>query len=324
MRKFLTRIAVYMSVIAAITLAVNVLYICIDPKYRSPNIPDGNIQICNFGSSHGQCGFNYEDFKGKYICSNFALSSQSLLYDYRILQHYQDKIQPGATVFIVASYFSFFGVPETEGKDFLSKNKRYYKFLPPELILQYDRKTDMYVNYLPCISPSELKVLVKHLFGLNKENEIIEGIFNVYGAGGNTVTNSRDAAWDASKAYGRHFSNSIDENGRRLRRQESFEAIYGMIDLCRQIGAKPILVTVPYLREYTDLVRKNDPEFFSDFYAVIEEIRHNTGIEYYDYAFDERFCTDYGLFSNSDHMNSEGARKFTNTLLHEVLGIDPD
>ena len=323
MKKFFIRITVYVSIIAAITLAVNICYICVDPEYNSMNVPE-NIQICNFGSSHGQRGFNYEDFKGRYICSNFGLSSQSLLYDYRILKHYQNNLQPDAAVFIVLSYFSFFGSPEFEGKDFFSKNKRYYRFLPPELILQYDWKTDLYVNYFPCLSPSGLVVFMKNILGIDRDAKIFEDNFNLYDKGWNIVTDAHNAALDAPAAYSRHIETRFDGSGRRLRRQEAFDAVYGMIGLCRQLGARPILVTVPYMREYTDTIRKNAPEFFSDFYAVIEEIQRKTGAEYYDYAFDERFCGNYSLFINSDHMNREGARRFTNTLLREVLGIDAE
>ena len=322
MRKFLIRIAVYVSVIAAISLALNMWYLLLDPDYNAMNVPD-NIQICNFGSSHG-CAFNYKDFKDKYVCSNFSMTSQSLFYDYSILQHYQDKLQPGAAVFILTSYFSFFGVPEAEQKSFHAKNKRYYKFLPGELIMQYDRTIDLYIKDLPCLSPSGLTVFIKHLFNLDKTAKLIQADFNTHDDSLIKTADPNEAVIEAAKAYDRHIAGQRDETGRRLRRQESFEAIYGMIDLCRKLGAKPVLVTAPYLREYTDIVRKNDPEFFGDFYAVIDEIKNKTGIEYYDYAFDERFCRNYRLFSNADHMNREGARIFTNTLLHEVLGIDPD
>lgn len=323
MRKFLIRIIIYVSIIIAVILAVNLCYFRIDPEYKTMNVPE-NIQICNFGSSHGKCAFNYEDFKGRYVCSNFGMTSQSLLYDYRILQHYKNKLQPGASVFIVVSYFSFFGRPEAEEKDFLSKNKRYYKFLPPELILQYDWKTDLYVKYLPCLSTKGLLVLVKRILGVNREAKIFEENFNLNDKGWNIVTDAHNAALDAPAAYSRHIETRVDSSGQRLRKQEAFDAVYGMIELCRQIGAKPILVTVPYTREYTDIIRKNAPDFFAEFYSVVEKIRRKTGVEYYDYAFDERFCGDYSLFINSDHMNMEGARRFTNTLLREVLGIDAE
>lgn len=326
MRKFLINIAVYLSALSMIILALNICYVLLDPEYNSMNVPE-NIQICNFGSSHGLRSFNYDRFTDRYVCSNFGMNAQSLLYDYQILRKYQANIQSGATVFIVASYFSFFGIPESEEKAFLSKNKRYYKFLPPESILQYNWMTALYMRYLPCLTTGGLKILIKNIINLksgNKPAKLNEDIFNISDDFWNKTTVSLDMDKDVSGLYRNHIQVQFDKSGKRIRKQAAFDSIYSMIDLCRKINARPILVTVPYLREYTDFIRKNDPEFFPDFYAAIEEIRRNTGIEYYDYAFDERFCRDHSLFINSDHMNRLGARKFTNTLLHEVLGIEPD
>lgn len=322
MKKFLTKICAYALIVGTITLAVNACFLSITRNDFRVNVPDG-IEICNFGSSHGQRGYNYEDFAGKHVCYNFGLSSQSLLYDYRILQHYRAKLKRGAVVFITMSYFSLFGGPEIEGKTFLSKNRRYYKMLPRELILAYDWKTDMYENYLPAMTPDSLKVLLKRLLRMNDEEKLSHENFCVYDEGWEITTTSIDSAVDAPEAYARHISNRKDSAGRRMRRQESYEALYGMIELCRELGARAILVTVPYTRDYTETVKENDPEFFGDFYAEIENIQKNTGIEYYDYGFDERFRDEYELFINSDHLNREGARRFTNTLLREVLSLTP-
>lgn len=152
MKKFLFRIAAYLAMMSAIILALNIFCIhklrMTDETAKMMNVPD-NIQICNFGSSHGYFGFNYKDAMPEYTCFNFALESQSPLYDYRIMQNYEHKISKGAAVFLLVSYFSLFGKPEAEDDSFASKNKRYYRFLPPEYILQYDARTDFYVRYFP-------------------------------------------------------------------------------------------------------------------------------------------------------------------------------
>lgn len=312
MRKFILKLIYYIVILIILTLGINTYYLLrIGTESEIDNVPT-SIEICNFGSSHGFYGFNYEDAKGKFVCFNFALHSQSLLYDYRILQHYKDRIKNGAVVFITISYFSFFGFPETESDSFLSRNRRYYKFLPSELILAYDWKTNIYINYLPALSPTGLKKILKSILGTKSEKKQYW----------ERKTNQSDSEADASKAFGRHIAKQHDKKGIRMLREESFQSLYDMIKLCREIGAKPILITVPYTQEYTNVIKKNDPEFFSDFYSVIEKIKHNSGIEYYDYAFDERFCRDYNLFINSDHLNREGARKFTDILLREVLGIE--
>lgn len=308
MKNFLCKLFTYVVIISLITLGINLLYIReVKDNDTITDVPD-NIRICNFGSSHGLYGFDYQDVEGKYTCFNFALSSQSLLYDYRILLNYKGKIQNGATVFITVSYFSFFGEPEYKDENFASKNKRYYKFLPSELITEYNWKTDMYVNYLPALSSEGLFKLVKVLLHLNEATD--EGI------------NIAKVDDDAMAAYKRHIANKFDTNGNRIRKQEAFEAIYGMINLCREIGARPIMITPPYFHVYTEVVRKEDPNFFGDFYAVLDEIVSNTGCEYYDYAFDDRFCRDFSLFRDSDHLSRKGARTFTDNILSEILSID--
>ena len=313
MKKFILKLLAYAVILSLLIVGINAFYIMnMGHESDIDNVPQG-IQICNFGSSHGLNSFNYDDAGKKLTCFNFSLHSQSLLYDYRILQHYRDNINPGATIFLTISYFSFFGRPEIESDIFESKNRRYYKFLPSELILAYDWRTDLYLNWLPALSPEGLTQTFKLIFGIRTNKD--DGHWE-------RITDSKDAAIDAPQAYVRHISKQRDENGVRIRRQESFEAFYGIIHLCKELGARPILVTPPYMHEYTDEIKRNDPEFFGDFYSLIDEIRYDTGLEYYDYAFDERFCGDYSLFVNSDHLNRNGARKFTDILLLEALSID--
>ncbi|MBQ6970979.1 MAG: hypothetical protein IJP86_01340 [Synergistaceae bacterium] len=95
-----------------------------------------------------------------------------------------------------------------------------------------------------------------------------------------------------------------------------------MIETCRQLGATPILITTPYLSEYNEAVRQNDPEFYADFYSVIGEPVKKTGVKYYDYSSDERYSNDYSLFFDNDHLNRKGARIFTDNILREILGVN--
>ena len=318
MRKFLLKLLIYALTLSAITTIIDLYYLYHIHQVNDVTIPDG-IQICNFGSSHGQRGFNYEDFRGKYVCCNFSMTAQALIYDSKLLMHYKGKLKQGAYVFIVVSYFSFFGKPETEHETFLAKNKRYYRVLPPELIINYDRYTDIYTNYLPALSFAGVHDLIRLLLYGKKityEGFIMDNDIWTKSA----VLSDME---DVFHHYEVHIADNLDQYGNRLRKQESFDAVYTMINLCRDIGARPILVTVPFTRAYTDTIRKNDPNFFADFYSVIDEIKQNSGVEYYDYAFDERFCDNLALFNDTNHLNKEGARRFTNILLREVLGITP-
>lgn len=76
---------------------------------------------------------------------------------------------------------------------------------------------------------------------------------------------------------------------------------------------------MPFLHEYTEAVDKCAEDFYDHFYSIIGQIVWDTGVEYYDYAFDERFVNEYSWFWDADHLNSEGARNFTNILMDEIV-----
>ena len=303
MKKFLCKILIYIFLLLAIVLVINALFIQVERTHDLYGIDaflkgvPNNIQICNFGSSHGQYGFNYTDLKEKYTCFNFALASQSYLYDYKILQNYKDKIQKGAYVFIPVSYFSFFGIPETQEAGFAGKNSRYYKFLPANLIEEYDLISDIFINYFPALIPNNIITYVEKLYKSNK----------------NLSEKSVDNA--ETRYYGHIVYGKFDANGKRIYNYEAIETLYKIIEVLKEREARIILITTPFTREYNDCVRKGDPDFFREFHAVIDEIVKKTGVEYYDYSDDERYTNDHSIFVDADHLNENGARKFTNDLM---------
>ncbi|MBQ7221106.1 MAG: SGNH/GDSL hydrolase family protein [Synergistaceae bacterium] len=312
MKKFLVKLVIYVVILSSIALCINEMY---RHQHNEADkfvegVPSG-IQICNFGSSHGGA-FNYIDVKDKYVCFNFAMGGQSLPYDCRILENYKDNLQAGAIVFIIISDFSFFGVDDPETKDFASKNRRYYRFLRPELIQHYDAKTNFYVNYFPAIADGNIVSLFEHIYSfLCPPHENSQ----------TTKFNHDKALSQVVGVYSRHIASHVAPSGQRIYKHDAHKAVYDMINMCRERNCRPILVTTPYARDYIDFVRENDPKFFADFYNAISEVVKNTGVEYYDYSHDERYTDDYAVFADNDHMNREGARLFTNTLLREVLGI---
>lgn len=319
MKKFLYKILVYISTIVLIVLPINELYKCKllyndnseESKFR--DVPE-SIQICNLGSSHGVHGYYYEDLEEKYTCFNFALDSQSLSYDERVLDAYQENLSAGGVVIIDISFFSFWGYPETRLDSFESQNKRYYRFLPVELIKKFDLYTYIIVNRLPVLDTDPLIVANILLSPTMKGTEV-----KSYPYIENVVDTSR-LAEDTEASTKRHiFNNKRDENGELFYNVEEIQALYAIVSICKKKDVTPIFVTVPYLKEYTDTIKKDDEDFFERFYYLIYSLSEELGVDYYDYSLDERFIHDYSLFYNGDHMNSNGARKFTNILYAEVI-----
>jgi hypothetical protein len=319
MRKFIIKIVVYFLTLCVITIGINELYVkCGHPdtdgteKFQS--IPD-DIQVCNFGSSHGLFGYNYDDIEDEYVCFNFALSSQSLSYDYRIMQYYQEHLKEGCLVFITVSYFSLIGKPEVEQKDFESKNKRYYKILPKEYIKQYDATTDFYVNKKPALDLG-IDWISDEIIKKLQDNTSSEGDTTA-----DTTANTMDY-WEANAeaAYLRHLvTNKVDDDGNFIVNQEEIDALYDMIEMCHEKDWIPVLITTPFINEYTSRAYERSPELMEWFSETLNEIAENTGATYYDYSRDSRFSNRYDLFGDSDHMNEEGAREFVDILRDEII-----
>lgn len=308
MKKFLITASAYFLTLALIVFALNQFYWKrLKPDFQAErfrHVPD-NIQICNFGSSHGFYGFNYAD--AQETTFNFALPAQMPSYDCRILKRYEGKLAEKATVYLVISYFSFLGMDETLIEGFDTKNATYYRFLPAQYVKAYDIKTMLFIKY----------------WNLPKGEDWIHACFmkpqtmdDIW----TQTTNADDAAKDAVRAYTAHLvTNKQDASGKRIINQEEIDALYEMISICREKGAEPVLVITPFLSEYLDMIEENAPDFFGEFYGIFDKVAQDTGVRHYDYSSDERFSHDYSLFRDADHLNKTGARKFTNLLLQETL-----
>ena len=318
MRSFIKKLIILLLLVAVITFGINHLYMSHMVNYGTmgelrndssyiDDVPE-KIQVCDVGNSHSYYAYYYQPYEEDYVCYNFSLPSQSMSYNYRILQNYREKISPNAVVLIGVSYTTFFGNRETEDPDFKSLNRKYYHFLSRDLIKEYDFKTDIFVHYLPSLNTT-VTDLVKTTIGVNSSPDIWDG-----------ATNEEEAIRHGLRRYDRHVLANVGRDGKRIYNDEEIEAAYNIIELCHEMKATPVLVTTPYLAEYTQPIIDKDPEFFKDFYGVIDEIKEETGVAYYDYAFDERFVDKYEWFLNSDHLNKDGASEFTRVVMEEVVG----
>lgn len=316
MRVFVRRIITYVLVVAAIILAMNLYYkshLYYGPEEAKFQVVPDSIDICNLGSSHGVHSYYYEGYGDELSCFNMALDSQYLSYDMRVLEYYQDRLHSSSVVIIDISYFAIWGKPETEDENFESRNKRYYKFLPVEHIKEYDRYTDIMVRYLPIISDNP-KVVCDALFR-PVSAEDIKSYYDV-----DKIIDKSEAQKSAEAACERHLgSDHRDKKGELIVNEEERQALYDIVDICREHGAIPVFVTVPYLKEYKETIENNYPDFMDMFETTINQMAEELSVDWYDYSSDTRFVADYTLFMDSDHMNSEGAKKFTNIMFEEIV-----
>lgn len=257
------------------------------------------IHIGNLGSSHGAYDFVYDDITARgYVCFNFANTSQSYNYDYAILQQYGQYMVDGSVLFIPVSYFSFNNevVNRSEAE---AMSVRYYHFLSPENIPDYDPYVDIITNRLPILSAGEdILKLFPNLSPVLTAHAANEGI------------DVEEFARRAEERYNRHFDKKEE-----YFLPERIEELRAIIAYCQEHKITPVLITTPFSKYYTDLVSQ---EFLQDFRETVSRIATDTGVVYYDYSFDERFRENLQYFSDSDHLNPEGAAYFVGILWNEL------
>ena len=311
MKKLIAKSALLIVLVLCCTLIINTIYVNNagygDDIDKFKTVPY-DITICNFGSSHGRYGFNYSDVSDEYKCFNFAMPSQSLSYDDRILNTYKNHLKDNdCIVFITVSYFSLYGKPETEADDFDSKNMRYYSILPKNEIKDWNMKSFIIAKYP---SLTAYQALPYNLFMQREESR---------DAYWNGCATDIDIEKDALEACERHLvKNKRDKNGNLIDNKEEKNALLDMISICRSKGDTPILITTPYLEEYNDTIEKKYPDFFDKFSKDVTSLATQNDVEYLDYSHDERFTQDKDAFMNSDHLNRKGAKKFTNVVLGKI------
>lgn len=306
MSRFLFKILLGTVIVCIIILAMNAVYVEMNKgdRYNTKKFSEipARIQIANIGSSHGENGFAYDDLE-EFHCFNFALSSQRLSYDIRIVENFKENFDDGCVLFIPISYFSLYGKDEVDFADFRSKNKRYYTFLDKQYIKEYNFFDDLCVHRLPVLSAGLDMVRVF----LGKSQDVWDEEWS------KKIEDEASLLKSAQNASGRHFD--PEEYGGEINENE-VAALYDIISFCKENDIIPVMITTPYLKEYTELV---SDQFYTEFYSKIEEVQERTGTAYFDYAKDVRFQNEWKLFRDADHLNKEGAIYFTNILKKEVV-----
>lgn len=272
-------------------------------KFSGLGIYYHEVNIGNLGSSHGACDFSYDNIMNRgYTCFNFANTSQSYNYDLAVLNEFGHYMTDGSVLFIPVSYFSFNNevINSTEAE---AMSIRYYHFLSPENIPDYDPYVDLVTHKFPILSAGEdILQLFPDLNAVLTAHAEESGV------------DVEEFAKRAQARYSRHFDNKSD-----LFLEERIEDLYEIIDYCWENNITPVLITTPFSKYYDDLVSE---DFLREFDAVVKTIAFGTGINYYDYSHDPRFYDHLEYFNDPDHLNIEGAAYFTDILWNEVEELE--
>ncbi len=231
---------------------------------------------------------------------NFALSSQSVQYDKKILEQYIDSFKEDAIVCIPVSYFTFYRGNPTRATGF-----RYYYFLDPQYINDFSIKEYLLYRIFPILASGENK------FGLLWRNEnsnhqpITENRYEVY--------ELERAGFKRAEVHYKSIEEGMGEDEELLTRD-----LYEMIEICQRNNLRVVLITTPLMPAYSDNFSQ---EFLVEFYNHVDEAIQLYDVEYFDYSRDEEFIYEHDFFRDTDHLNSVGSKVFMERLKEDLAAI---
>jgi hypothetical protein len=267
-----------------------------------------NIQIANFGSSHGNLGFYWPE--DSYTAFNFGLDGQGHDFDYALLKQYSDHFDNGAVAIFLIEFFDM-NISQTNTPSILP---RYYRILNTKnmpVIPKLKFVDDIRYHTLPILSAGDN--ILALLYDFNPEATFLE--FWKYQMQSEekilfAANTWRDAMLNSSKEYAGYLPNK--------------EIFYTIIEYCLSHNIQPVLVTTPIASASNKTVNETDSDFFDIFYQFSSELCEKyPSVPYLDYSNDTRIVGDYSLFYDADHLNYSGAKKFTPIVIADIekLGL---
>lgn len=270
-----------------------------EETYKYKMIPK-QVSFAVLGSSHGRAAYQAEDYGEDFF--NFSLSSQTPQYDLMQLRQFQNRIPAGATVILTVSYFSPFWSDSQEA--FENKQGRYYRILSPQNIVNCD------IGYwvLGRLSPLLITDFQDVLSAFLNPPELVQDE-NV-----RSVLSPDDLDTEQARIRKNHLS--LIEPAMPEGNPVMLEAYRAIFDLCREKEWKAVLVTPPYLAVYSDCF---PAEVLARFRELTLQLSSDAGVPWLDYSQDARFTQDFSLFKDIDHLNPEGAAKFSQIIQEQLL-----
>lgn len=300
MLRFAVKLAIFMLPLLVLFAAV---------EYKARAIPSNfavkrelleqnikRVQVFIAGSSHA-----YYAVKPKLLgvpAVSIAYPGQDIYYDTRILLKYLPQAASARLVIITISYFSFESTIEADERQ--PQGNYYHKFwgVPRE-------KTAFRIADYSAVG----------LFGIERSRSfLLHGKIEEGDRVDETGGNANDRATDRSAvlsaaAAKRHTAvmnaEHIDANVKYL--DELFDAL-------KARNVKAAIITAPAFKTYYENL---DRERYARMQDTVESLAAKHELNYYNYIDDARFGIDD--FQDSDHLNTQGAEKFSLILRDEVV-----
>jgi hypothetical protein len=253
------------------------------------------IETFILGSSHA---YGVDPFYLKSNAFSLANSSQSLQYDYYLLQHYAPYCKNLKNVILDISYFSL------NGED-VEKSKSWWYGIYYKIYMDCPYHSDFskynFEMSHPIVAKGKIKSLILETINIGVDS---------LGRGTRYKLTNKEDNWDteiSDAAVKLHTEKDSSLIGGRVRYFEDI-ARY-----CLKHSISLFVITTPTWHTYYEQLNKTQ---LNDMYKHIYALQKKYHFTYYDYIKDNNFIEDD--FYDSDHLSDVGAKKFT-LMLNDSL-----
>jgi hypothetical protein len=302
MRKELARFALFLSpiILVAIVLEVVLQQLPHDFKYKKAQMEAryDEIETLIMGGSHTYYGVDPEQFSAKTF--NLAYVSQSLFFDYLLLDKYIDSMPNLKDVVLMVAHASLTYMFSEGEEDWRKFNYyRHYEIPPP--YNQWYHKYYLEILNLP-VQRSIKKVYQYHLLNRSLISTTPLGWCDEY-----HMENSLDLERTGKEEAHKHDSPSLDFTW-------NLEILRNIIDRCAERGIRVHAVNFPTYTSYRENLNPVKYKMIVDTCAWMG--RHFENVYHLKLDGDPRFTAED--FYDGDHLNDAGALKCS-TIVNEYL-----
>ena len=299
MKFFIKNLIIFLFPITIIAVGAEVLLRKIpnDYLYKSDylNKNSNNLQVLILGASNSFYGIDPEYLKPKSF--NAAYVSQSLDYDWRIIEKYDKKFNNLKFIILPIDYVTFSYRLKTGAESWRVKNYNIYydisdennitdysEVLGNKLVTNLYRVINYYLYHKPAMTSSALGWGTEYKYK-NRKNLLLTGI-------------------TAAKSH------TVEKNIFSKEFKENVEVLKSIIFYARERNIKVLLYTSPEYKSYVQNLNKNQLDTTIGAASFLAKKYKN--VFYYNLLTDKSF--DEMDFYDGDHLNEIGAKKLTRKI----------
>jgi len=313
MKKFLFETVLLFTLVALTVNYINNLDK--PPRVKQILSIDKKLDMINLGTSHGN-NFNLSglSINGK----SLNRAGNTLYYDLQNYKFVKKHLADSAIVLLPISYFAF-GLDENRADKGTDKSfvNEFYEYLPNSAIYDYSAKRDisLKVNRIQknfrSLFLEKKKATKKATKKKTTKNEATKKkkvvVFD-------TVAHAEMLKDFAIKRVVHH-----KKIGSFVPPEKNINYLNTLIEDAKQSGFRPVLITVPYYKEYAE---RFEADWLAENYdQYIVALSKTYDIPYLDYGIDNRFSFSPELFKNSDHLNKKGIVAFNKILFADLIQL---